>query len=145
MTQRTQITRALHELVRSRVPDATYNDPLPTRIPDAGHVGIYMAENQDEPEETLSPLRYHWTLRLEIQCMSQHSDGRTREDVVDALLETIATLFPEPPDSITLGGLCDFARLAPPTVQDFPVDGSVPIRAAIIPVEVFYTTTSPLG
>ncbi|WP_420024470.1 acyl-CoA transferase (plasmid) [Cereibacter azotoformans] len=92
-----------------------------------------------EPEVTLSPLRYHYQHRAEIEAVVQSADRDT----------TFATLCASIGAAIstdrTLGGRCDWVEAEAPRPVDLPVDGAASLKAAVIPVILHYSTGDPLG
>jgi hypothetical protein len=91
-----------------------------------------------EPEVALSPLRYHYQHRAEIEVVVQ---GAEREAAFDTLTSSIgATLDVDR----TLGGLCDWIQAESPRPVDLPVEGAASLKAAVVPVVLHYTTADPL-
>jgi hypothetical protein len=45
----------------------------------------------------------------------------------------------------TLGGLCDWVEPEAPASVDLPVEGAAALKAAVITLNLRYTTASPLG
>ena len=114
------------------------SDPLPVTIPANGLV-ILRDGVPGDPEATLSPLRWHYEHRAEVEVMAQ-VDGRA--DVFDAICVRIGAALAA---DRTLGGLCDWAEPEAPQPSDLPVDGAETIKAAIIAVVLHYSTADPLG
>lgn len=113
-------------------------DVLPERVPVAGLLILRDGE-PGEPEVTLSPLRYHYQHRAEIETVVQ---GANRNTTFDTLCASIgATLAADR----TLGGLCDWVEAEAPQPVDLPVDGTASLKAAVIPVVLHYTTADALA
>src|SRR5690606_6237972 len=92
-----------------------------------------------EPEVTLSPLRYHYQHRAEIEAVVQ---GVARDAAFDMLCASIgAAIVPDR----TLGGLCEWIEAEAPRPVDLPVEGAATLKAAVIPVILHYTTADPLA
>ncbi len=111
---------------------------LPERIPPDGLLILRDGE-PGEPEVTLSPAAYHYQHRAEIEAVVQ---GANRDAAFDALCASIGAAISA---DRTLGGLCDWAEAAAPRPVDLPVEGAASLKAAVIPVILYYTTADPLA
>jgi hypothetical protein len=112
---------------------------LPERIPTAGLI-ILRDGQPGEPEVTLSPLRYHYQHRAELEVVVQAPDGRA--SAFDSLIIAIGTALET---DRTLGGLCDWVEPEAPASVDLPIEGAVALKAAVITLNLHYTTTGPLA
>ena len=112
---------------------------LPERIPPAGLV-ILRDGQPGEPEVTLSPLRYHFQHRAELEVIVQAANDRAT--AFDSLIAAIGTALAA---DRTLGGLCDWVEAEAPASVDLPIEGAVSLKAAVITVVLHYTTTGPLA
>ena len=112
---------------------------LPERIPSAGLI-ILRDGQPGEPEVTLSPLRYHYQHRAELEVVVQASNGRAT--AFDSLIAAIGTALET---DRTLGGLCDWVEPEAPASIDLPVEGAAALKAAVITVVLHYSTTGPLA
>jgi len=115
------------------------DEVLPERIPAAGLI-ILRDGQPGESEVTLSPLRYHYQHRAELEVVVQAPNGRAT--AFDSLIAAIGTALNA--DS-TLGGLCDWVEPEAPASVDLPVEGAAALKAAVITVVLHYTTTGPLA
>jgi hypothetical protein len=115
------------------------DDVLPERIPAAGLI-ILRDGQLGEPEVTLSPLRYHYQHRAELEVVVQASNGRA--SAFDTLITAIGTALEA---DRTLGGLCDWVEPEAPASVDLPIEGASALKAAVITVVLHYTTTGPLA
>ena len=111
---------------------------LPERVPAEGLLILRDGE-PGEPEVTLSPLRYHYQHRAEIEAVVQGTD---RDAGFDTLTTSIGAALAA---DRTLGDLCDWIEAEAPRPVDLPVEGAVGLKAAVIPVVLHYTTADPLG
>ncbi|MGB3626390.1 MAG: hypothetical protein WA989_11190, partial [Henriciella sp.] len=102
------------------------DDVLPERIPAAGLI-ILRDGQPGEPEVTLSPLRYHYQHRAELEVVVQAPNGRAT--VFDSLIADIGAALEA---DRTLGGLCDWVELEAPASVDLPVEGAAALKAAVI-------------
>jgi hypothetical protein len=93
-----------------------------------------------EPEVTLSPLRYHYEHRAEMEVVVQAGTGRA--SAFDNLIATIGAVLEA---DRTLGGLCDWVEPEAPASVDLPIEGAAALKAAVITVVLHYTTTGPLA
>ena len=138
-TTRETIFAALHARLQSLAAMVLRDEVLPERIPPAGLI-ILRDGQPGEPEVTLSPLRYHYQHRAELEVVVQAATNRTT--VFDTLIATIGTTLET---DRTLGGLCDWIEAEAPASVDLPVEGAVSLKAAVINVLLHYTTTGPLA
>ena len=112
---------------------------LPERVPAAGLL-ILRDGDPGEPSVTLSPLRYHYQHRAEIEAILQTGTGR--DTAFDALAAGVGTALAA---DRTLGGLCDWTEAQAPRPIDLAVDGSATLKAAGIPIVLHYSTSDPLA
>jgi hypothetical protein len=138
-TTRETILAALHARLQTLVAAVLRDEVLPERIPPAGLI-ILRDGQPGEPEVTLSPLRYHFQHRAELEVIVQAPGNRATafDTLIAALGSALAT-------DRTLGGLCDWVEPEAPASVDLPVDGAVSLKAAVITVVLHYTTADPLG
>ena len=137
-TLRETILAALHARLSALPPTALRGEVLPERVPVEGLL-ILRDGGPGEPEVTLSPLRYHYQHRAEIEAVVQ---GVARDTAFDALTARIGTALAA---DRTLGGLCDWIEAEAPRPVDLPIEGAASLKAAVIPVILHYTTADPLG
>jgi hypothetical protein len=137
-TPRETILAALHTLLQTLPATALRGDVLPERVPAAGLLILRDGE-PGEPEVTLSPLRYQYQHRAEIEAVVQ---GAARDTAFDTLCSSIGVAIAA---DRTLGGLCDWIEAEAPRPVDLPVEGAASIKAAVIPVILHYSTADPLG
>ena len=93
-----------------------------------------------EPAVTLSPLRYHYQHRAEVEAVVQAGTGR--DTAFDALAAGVGTVLAA---DRTLGGLCDWVEAEAPRPVDLAVDGAATLKAAVIPIVLHYSTSDPLA
>ncbi len=115
------------------------DEVLPERIPTAGLI-ILRDGQPGEPEVTLSPLRYHFQHRAELEVVVQSGTGRA--SAFDTLIASMGTTLEA---DRTLGGLWDWVEPEAPASVDLPIEGAAALKAAIITVVLHYTTTGPLA
>ncbi|NRQ11605.1 acyl-CoA transferase [Aliiroseovarius sp. xm-v-208] len=137
-TPRETILTALHARLLMVPATALRGEVLPERIPPAGLMILRDGE-PGEPEVTLSPLRYHYQHRAEIEAVVQ---GPDRDADFDTLTASIGAALTE---DRTLGGLCDWVEAEAPQLVDLPVDGGTSLKAALITIVLQYSTQDPLG
>ena len=136
---RETILAALHVRLQSLAATVLRDEVLPERIPPAGLI-ILRDGQPGEPEVTLSPLRYHFRHRAELEVIIQGANDRAT--AFDTLIAAIGTALSA---DRTLGGLCDWVEAEAPASVDLPVEGAVSLKAAVITVVLHYTTADPLG
>jgi hypothetical protein len=137
-TARETILTALHARLSALPATTLRGDVLPERVPAAGLL-ILRDGDPGEPEVTLSPLRYHYQHRTEIEVVVQ---GASRDAAFDALISSVGTALAA---DRTLGGLCDWIEAEAPRPVDLPVEGAASLKAAVIPVVLHYSTDDPLA
>lgn len=137
-TPRESILTALHAQLSTLPATTLRGEVLPERVPPEGLLILRDGE-PGEPEVTLSPLRYHYQHRAEVEAIVQGTD---RDDTFDALCASVgATLAADR----TLGGLCDWIEASAPQPVDLPVEGGASFKAGVILLTVSYTTSDPLA
>ena len=137
-TTRETILAALLARLTALPATALRGEVLPERVPAAGLLILRDGE-PGEPEVTLSPLRYHYQHRAEIEAVVQ---GTSRDTAFDTLCASIGKAIAT---DRTLGGLCDWVEAEAPQPVDLPVDGASSLKAAVIQVVLHYTTADPLS
>ena len=135
---RETILTALHALLSALPATALRGEVLPERIPAAGLMILRDGE-PGKPEVTLSPLRYHYQHRAEIEAVVQ---GAARDATFDTITASIGTALAA---DRTLGGLCEWIEAEAPRPVDLPIEGAASLKAAIIPVVLHYSTADPLA
>jgi hypothetical protein len=138
-TTRETVLAALHARLKSLAALTLREEVLPERIPAAGLI-ILRDGQPGEPEVTLSPLRYHYQHRAELEVVIQAGTGRA--SAFDTLIAVIGTALEA---ERTLGGLCDWIEPEAPASVDLPIEGAAALKAAVITVVLHYTTTGPLA
>ena len=138
MSARETILTALHARISALPATALRGDVLPERVPAEGLMILRDGEPGD-PEVTLSPLRYHYQHRAEIEAVVQGPDRDADFDTLTASIGAVVAF------DRTLDGLCDWIEAEAPQPVDLPVEGAASLKAAVIRVSLFYTTSDPLG
>jgi len=138
-TTRESVLAALHARLQPLAALVLRDGVLPERIPATGLI-ILRDGQPGEPEVTLSPLRYHFQHRAELEVVVQAPNGRA--SAFDTLIAAIGTALES---DRTLGGLCDWVEPEAPASVDLPIEGAAALKAAIITVVLHYSTTGPLA
>ncbi|GLS79639.1 acyl-CoA transferase [Paracoccus marinus] len=138
-TTRETVLAALHARLQPLAALTLRDEVLPERIPTAGLI-ILRDGQPGEPEVTLSPLRYHYQHRAELEVVVQAGSGRA--SAFDDLIAAIGAALEA---DRTLGGLCDWVEPESPASVDLPVEGAAALKAAVITVVLHHTTTGPLA
>jgi hypothetical protein len=133
------VLAALHARLQPLAALTLRDEVLPERIPTTGLI-ILRDGQPGDPEVTLSPLRYHYQHRAELEVVVQAPNGRSI--AFDTLITAIGTVLEA---DRTLGGLCDWIEPEAPASVDLPVEGAAALKAAVITVVLHYTTTGPLA
>ena len=138
-TTRETILAALLARLQTLAATVLRDEVLPERIPPAGLI-ILRDGQPGEPEVTMSPLRYHYQHRAELEVIVQTAGNSAA--AFDVLIAAVGTALAT---DRTLGGLCDWVEAEAPASVDLPVEGAVALKAAVITVVLHYTTADPLG
>jgi hypothetical protein len=138
-TARETILQALHALLQSQPAPVLRGEALPERVPAAGLLILRDGE-PGEPAVTLSPLRYHYQHRAEVEAVVQPSAGR--DAAFDTLAAGVGTALAA---DRTLGDLCDWAEAEAPRSVDLAIDGAASLKAAVIPIVLHYSASDPLA
>jgi hypothetical protein len=138
-TIRETILAALHARLQTLAATVLRDEVLPERIPPAGLI-ILRDGQPGEPEVTLSPLRYHYQHRAELEVIVHAAKDRATD--FDTLVASIGTTLDA---DRTIGGLCDWVEAEAPASVDLPVEGAVSLKATVITVLLHYTTAGPLA
>jgi hypothetical protein len=138
-TTRETILIALHTRLQPLAALTLRDEVLPERIPTAGLI-ILRDGQPGDPEVTLSPLRYHYQHRAELEVVVQAPNGRA--SAFDTLIAAIGTALES---DRTLGGLCDWVEPEAPASVDLPIEGAAALKAAVVTVVLHFTTTGPLA
>jgi hypothetical protein len=155
-TSRETILTALHALLQALPSTALRGEVLPERVPAEGLLILRDGEPGD-PEVTLSPLRYHYQHRAEIEAVVQ-GEARPAQQMQgsggplqgtndrDAAFDTLtASIGAAIAADRTLGDLCDWIEAEAPRPVDLPVEGAAALKAAVITVVLHYSTADPLA
>lgn len=116
------------------------NDALPTDIPAAGLVIIRDGEPGEPVEVTMSPLRYHFEHRVEVEVFVQDHDGA--DTAFDGICVEIGQVIT---GDRTLGGLCDWIETGAPETEDMAIEGAASVKAGIVPLILHYAVSDPLA
>ena len=137
-TIRETIFAALHARLQAVAATVLRDEVLPERIPAPGLIILRDGE-PGEPDVTLSPLRYHYQHRAELEVIVQAGTGRA--SAFDALIAAIGAALAA---DRTLGGLCDWVEPEAPALVDLPVEGAAALKAAVITIVLHYSVADPL-
>ena len=117
------------------------NAALPERIADHA-MAILRDGEMGEPEVSLSPLTYHWQHQVAIEVFVADSDASARDTRMDGLLIELATLIEA---DRTLGGVIESAEISPPKFDELAPDGTSGIKACLLPVVLYYSSSGSLN
>jgi hypothetical protein len=141
-SKREQVLAALLAALGAAMPAGVTllrNAVLPERVPAAGLL-VLRDGDPGEPAVTLSPLRYHYQHRAEVEAVVQSATGR--DATFDALAAGVGAALAV---DRTLGGLCDWVEAEAPRAVDLAIDGAAPVKAAVITIVLHYSTSDPLA
>ena len=98
--------------------------------------------NPGEPEITLSPTRYHYQHRAEIEVFVQQAGQLERDQALDTLLQAIGEILTL---NLTLGSVVDYLHIGTPEFLSETTEGAPTIKAAVVPIILEYSTLNPLS
>ena len=116
------------------------NDPLPNALPTAGIV-ILRDGDPGEPEITMSPLTYEYEHAAELEVIVTDKTSTKRDAKFSKLAKAISGAISA---DRTFGGLTLWAVPEAPEPADIPIASATPLKAAVIPIRLTYTTSDPL-
>ena len=122
-------------------PTVVRNEPETAKIP-AGGLVVLRDGDPGEPDVLLSPTSYAYEHRAEVVVQIQDGDAAARDAAMDTLLQSIGGAIAA---DETLGGTVDMATPGGPELIDESVEGAATIKAALVPVYLEYTSSTPLG
>lgn len=142
MSAREHILQALLGVLQTTPSAAVLRgEVLPERVPADGLLILRDGDPRD-PDVTLSPRRYHYEHRAEVEVNVAPRQSADRDEALDDLLAALGTALAA---DRTLGGLCDWIEAIAPQPVDLPVEGAATMKAAIVPITLSYSTADPLG
>jgi len=142
-SKREQALQGLFLCLQTGLPNISVlrNEVLTTAIPEAGLV-VLRDGDPGEPDILLSPPRYIYKHRADIEVFLQNADAVQREADLDQLI----TLIGDALDTAgTLGGVIDILNPGSPELMTEPIEGAATVKAAIVPVILEYVTATPLA
>lgn len=142
MSKREEVLQALYERLSALTGvDVRRDEVLPLKIPVNGLV-VLRDGNIGEPLVLLSPPRYLFQHRAEIEVLMQKVSPADRGSGLDSLLEKIGRLIIVDP---TLSGRIDYMHAEPPEFSEEPIEGGITIKAAIVQIVLEYVSDSNLN
>lgn len=141
MSKREDVLNALFEQLK-QINDVKVlkNEPLPQKIPKNGIIFLRDG-NVGEPEVLLSPPCFIYQHVAEIEIVVQALKAEERDKKLDELMAKIGALISE---NTTLGGLVDYCLSGQPEFILEAPEGVVPMKAAVIPIVLEYSTETSL-
>ncbi len=141
-SKREQVLEALFNRLSSLEDvDIRRNEAMPIKIPSCGLV-ILRDGNLGEPQILLSPTRYIFQHRAEVEVLMQKVSAADTDVALDNVLERIGYLITVDP---TLSGQIDYMHAEPPEFIEQPIEGGITIKAAIIPIILEYVSKTSLN
>lgn len=142
-TQRESAINALHaHLSGALIPiSVRRNEVLSTAITSEGLL-ILRDGDAGEPEILLSPLRYLYQHRVEIEVWVQQAQSSERDQQFDQLLQTLGTALD---NAGNLDGAVDLIHTGSPEFSTESIEGGATVKVATIPVYLEFNTRHPLA
>ena len=117
------------------------NEVLSTAIPSEGLL-ILRDGDTGEPEVLLSPLRYLYQHRVELEVWVQHAQPSERDQQFDQLLQTLGTALDY---AGNLNGAVDLIHTGSPEFSTESIEGGATVKVATIPIFLEFNTRHPLA
>lgn len=142
ISKREQALQGLFLCLQTGLPGISVlrNEVLTTAIPETGLV-VLRDGDPGEPDILLSPPRYIYKHRADIEVFVQNADAAKRETDLDQLITQIGAALET---AGTLDGVIDILNPGSPELLTEPIEGAAAIKAATLPVTLEYVTTNPL-
>ena len=117
------------------------NEVLSTAIPNEGLL-ILRDGDAGEPEVLLSPLRYLYQHRVELEVWVQQAQSSERDQQFDQLLQRLGVAL----DSAgTLNDAVDLLHTGSPEFSTESIEGGATVKVATIPIFLEFNTRHPLA
>jgi hypothetical protein len=142
-TQRERAIQALYTFLKTALEPMVLrrNEVLSTVIPAEGLL-ILRDGDAGEPEILLSPLRYLYQHRVELEVWVQQADSSERDEQFDQLLQRLGVAL----DSAgTLSDAVDLLHTGSPEFSTESIEGGATVKVATIPVYLEFNTRHPLA
>ena len=142
-SQREAAISALHVHLSSALTPISVkrNEVLSTAIPSEGLL-ILRDGDAGEPEVLLSPLRYLYQHRVELEVWVQQADSGDRDEQFDQLLQRLGVAL----DSAgTLNDAVDLIHTGSPEFSTESIEGGTTVKVATIPIFLEFNTRHPLA
>lgn len=117
------------------------NEPLPERVPENGLV-ILRDGDPGEPEAILSPLRFAYQHRIDLDVIVQRPAPAERDATFDALIAAIGGAIAA---HRSLGGLVERIDALAPVSAELAIEGASGLKAATLGIVASYLTSDPLS
>lgn len=142
-TQRERAIQALYTFLKTALEPMVLrrNEVLSTVIPAEGLL-ILRDGDAGEPEILLSPLRYLYQHRVELEVWVQQADSSERDEQFDQLLQRLGVALDR---AGTLSDAVDLLHTGSPEFSTESIEGGATVKVAIIPVYLEFNTRHPLA
>lgn len=143
LTRREQAISALHSLLAEKLGKLVVrrNEVISTTIPSEGLL-ILRDGDAGEPEILLSPLRYLYQHRVELEVWVQQAQSTERDQQFDQLLQRLGVAL----DSAgTLNDTVDLLHTGSPEFSTESIESGATVKVATIPIFLEFNTRHPLA
>ncbi len=142
MSKREEALNALHALLKQALPDIDVfrNEMDDARIGD-GYANL-LDGDPGEPEVYLSPRAYSFDHVADFIVIVEGREPADRDAKLDGILMNVGQAIDANP---TLGGAVEYCQPGAPDAESEQIAGGTDQKAALIPITLTYTTSSPLG
>lgn len=143
-TKREDVLQALTTALAGLSATVMRSESLPQDLPANGLVAIRNGTVGQNGPPTINPVTYDWEHVAELDILVPRAAGEDSAEAeirLDTLLEAVGQAI-EADD--TLGGAVDYAEAQSPQTSQLATDGAPEIRAAVVPVALWYSSSNPL-
>jgi hypothetical protein len=141
-TTREQVLSALFARLDSALnAKVVRNEVLPERVPENGLV-ILRDGDPGEPEAILSPLRWSYQHRIDLDVVVQRPTPPERDAAFDALIAAIGASVAA---DRSLDGLVERLDALAPVPTELAIEGALGLKAATLSILASYLTSDPLS
>ncbi len=122
-------------------PTVERNAEVPKKIPADGLLILHDGD-AGEPDVVMSPTTYEYEHRAELDCVVQKGTPAARDTAFDTLMALVSTAINA---DTTLGDAVQLVRYEAPDMEQLgDLEGADDLKAATVPIILYYSTTDPL-
>lgn len=140
-SRREAVLAALFTRLAGLAPTVLRNEALPQRAPDTALVILRDGRTRDA-QALMSPPAWLIAQEAQIELFVPGTEASARDAELDALLVALSARLAT---DRTLGGLADHVETGPPEPADVALEGALALKAALVPVTLYFEAPDPLA